>query len=302
LQALAAEDSTEQDPVEVAALIGLQRHAQLGIADKQVEKQVVTELLKLVQQEEPVSDRSVDAHNWMRRRAIEILATLYSAQGSPHNPNEFADALQAIVVNRDNSMMFRAEAASALGRIGTANEKIMKGLGDLVLQITRTDMTRRGYKVYLKHLQTCLTGPDAKGGITPKLPGPQKKVAEELTRLVTGINTRMERLGENNLAVRDQIVVNESLRVEEWLATFLTPEELENMILGTKPQTTAPANTEAAAEPAEADAADAGADADAGAADAAVAAKAAADAAAAKKAAADAAAAAQAAQDAKSGN
>jgi hypothetical protein len=247
LKALADPDMV--DAVKVASLVGLLRHAELGIADKQVEKQVAAELLKLVQQETPeASGRSADGHIWMRRRAMEILATLQSAPGSAHNPKEFAEALQKILANKDNPLPFRADAALALGRIGTADEEVMKGLGDLTLQITRTELSPRGYKLYLRALQTCLTGPDAKGGITPKLPGPQKKLAEELTRLVTNMNSRMTRLGDDNIAIRDQMLINESVRVEEWLATFVVPEETET----TEPATPAPATPAPAKADAEA--------------------------------------------------
>src|SRR5690606_17456955 len=88
------------DAVKVAGLIGILRHAQLGIEDKQIEKQIAVELLKLAGEEVSPDHRSVDGHRWLRSRAIEILSAVYTRQGATA-PKEFSAILEAIIADKD---------------------------------------------------------------------------------------------------------------------------------------------------------------------------------------------------------
>lgn len=241
-------DPDVNDAVKVASLIGLLRHAQLGITDKQVEKQVATELEKLAAEETVPESRSTEGHQWMRRRAIEVVTTIYTKQGNTPTKT-FSAALESIVANEENPLVFRAEAAEALGRVGGAQGTIVDAVGETALAITKAELTPRGYRYYFRSLQHCLTGPDAKSGVTPKLPLTEKKLAEELSELLKNIDVRMDRIGNNPTMMRDQMVL-EAERIEEWMATYKKPEDEES----TEPAKPAPAQARPAAVEAKADA------------------------------------------------
>jgi hypothetical protein len=244
-------DPNINDAVQVAALIGLLRHAQLGIADKQIEKQVAAELEKLAAEETVPESRGEDAHHWMRRRAIEIVTTIFTRQGNTPTKT-FSAALESIVANEENPLVFRAEAAEALGRVGGAQGTIVDALGETALAVTKTDLPPRGYRYYLRSLQHCLTGPDAKSGVLPKLPLNEKKLGEELSELLKNIDIRMDRIGDNPAMTRDQMVL-EAQRIEEWMATYKTPEEESTEPAKAAPAQGKPADVEAKANvPAEA--------------------------------------------------
>jgi hypothetical protein len=243
----AVTDEKVGDAVKVAALVGLLRHAELGIADKQIEKQVATELQKLAAEETVPEARSVDGHQWLRRRAIEIVTTIYAKQGTA--PKEFSAALESIVANEELPLVFRAEAAESLGRVGGAQGTIVDALGETALAITKAELTPRGYRYYFRSVQRCLTGADSKGGVLPKLPLTEKKLGEELSELLKGINVRMDRIGNDPVQTRGQMVL-EAQRIEDWMATYKTPEEEETTVPAkpAAPAQAAPGEIEAKAD------------------------------------------------------
>jgi hypothetical protein len=68
--------------VKIAALVGLERHARLGI-DAQFLDKLTTNALKIANRTEPPADIDAEVNNWMRRLAITVLANQYKAGLTP---------------------------------------------------------------------------------------------------------------------------------------------------------------------------------------------------------------------------
>ena len=66
------------DLVQIAALDGLLKHAKAGSAGAQ-QPQLIAAMLKIVNQKTPPAGRTADGHDWIRRRAIDVLAALGDA-------------------------------------------------------------------------------------------------------------------------------------------------------------------------------------------------------------------------------
>lgn len=118
-------DEKQIDAVKVAALVGLVRHARLGIADQQlVAQRLVPALVKLAAEKTPPGTRSADGHDWMRCMAIDLLGLLRSVG----NNNVVAKTLGTVVADKkdvpeqkDREMTVRSAAARALGHLSYAN-------------------------------------------------------------------------------------------------------------------------------------------------------------------------------------
>jgi len=106
-------DANQIDALRVAALLGLYRHALIGIADAQFrDNQLIPAMLDLAQAK-TVAGRAPEGHAWMRVRAIDTLGAL----GAVGQQNAVADALAAIVADRDEDLLVRCAAARALGSL-----------------------------------------------------------------------------------------------------------------------------------------------------------------------------------------
>jgi len=104
-------DANQIDAVRVAALLGLYRHAAIGITDAQFrDTQLIPAMLDLVQAK-TAPERAPEGHAWMRARAIDVLGAL----GQVGEQNAVPNALLAIVADRDNDLLVRCAAARALG-------------------------------------------------------------------------------------------------------------------------------------------------------------------------------------------
>lgn len=110
--------NSDSDAVRVAALLGLQRHASLGITDAQVrDGQIVPMLLDLAKSPPPAG-RTPEGHAWLRTMAINVLATLHAVgpNGRPVTPSaELVKTLVGIVADKDTPPTTRSAAARALG-------------------------------------------------------------------------------------------------------------------------------------------------------------------------------------------
>ena len=90
------QDENQIDAVRIAALLGIVRHAKLGIADEEARKQVAAAMLKMATTQDP-GDRTPEGHAWMRCRAIALLGDLKS----PGEQGAVAQALVAILSEPD---------------------------------------------------------------------------------------------------------------------------------------------------------------------------------------------------------
>jgi hypothetical protein len=170
--------------MKVAALIGIQRHARLGIADKNMERQVIVELSKLVPQKSPPTETSVDGHNWMRRQAIDVLLSLKQ----PGPANEVVNALTAAVTDEENPMAVRLDAIRALGQFKlppkAMGEELTPLIGELTLDVLQKETNRRALRVAFQSLLIGMKGQDNQGGMLATTSGPDRKLADELAQKI----------------------------------------------------------------------------------------------------------------------
>ena len=108
------------DAVRSAALVGLLRHAKMDrFRDPQqrwnqaVRAKIFESVMPLASSQQPPEGRSLAGHTWMRRRAVEILGNLDAALEG----DELISLLDQIAGGTKESLVLRADAAHALGRI-----------------------------------------------------------------------------------------------------------------------------------------------------------------------------------------
>ena len=174
LKAAAANDTI--DAVRVAALRGLLRHSQAGI-DPSVRPQVIQGMLALVQQHTPPAGRSKEGHDWICRRAIDVLAAI----GDAGNNGAVIKPLLATIDDQATSPAIRCAAAAALAKIKYAPPKefdataITKSLGKLAVDCTAYELSSASksfgpividrLKQDLNEILQGLGGADGKGGV-----------------------------------------------------------------------------------------------------------------------------------------
>jgi hypothetical protein len=102
------------DGVRVAALVGINRHAELGgIKTPQARQAIVNAMVALMNSSRP-ADRSADGHAWMRSQAADVLGKLgIAAAGVPQ-------ALTAMVGDDALPISVRCIPAEALGKLNYA--------------------------------------------------------------------------------------------------------------------------------------------------------------------------------------
>jgi len=159
---LQAVKSSDSDAVRVAALAGLLRHANLGIADPQIrDGQFIPTLLDLAKSSPP-QGRSADGHAWLRAMAIEVLGALHSAGPD----GSVALALIAMIGDKNTPMLTRLAAARALGSLELKGFKALTPsqlavpLGQLAVEACTAELARA----------KALAKPATKGGY-PGMPG-----------------------------------------------------------------------------------------------------------------------------------
>ncbi|MBC8873519.1 MAG: hypothetical protein H8E44_29115, partial [Planctomycetes bacterium] len=115
-------DAKQIDAVRVAVLVGILRHAEtdrkLPAVDRRLvggpgPTRIVDLMVGLANTKDAPQGRSQAGHDWMRRRAIEILGAL----GNVGENNKVASALAAIVDDDQTPVSLRCSAAEALGQL-----------------------------------------------------------------------------------------------------------------------------------------------------------------------------------------
>ncbi len=112
LPALMACLDANSDLVRVAALQGILKQVKAK-TDGQNRPQVMAAMLKIVREKTPPQGRTTDGHDWMRRRAIDVLA----AMGDPGPNLSVVAALNAVLLDGQSSIDLACTAAKALGSI-----------------------------------------------------------------------------------------------------------------------------------------------------------------------------------------
>ncbi len=114
-------NKTQIDAVRVAALLGMLRHARLDYAAQRLQnaegrmnpqhaRQIAQEMVKLLNQTDPPPARNRQAHLWMQRRAVDVLAAL----GTVGQLNDASQAIDRIVASSEAEIDLRCTAAAAL--------------------------------------------------------------------------------------------------------------------------------------------------------------------------------------------
>jgi hypothetical protein len=104
-------DETQVDAVRVAALIGIRRHAEANL-QAAAQDEIITRLLPILS-DEPPPGRSPDAHAWVQRQVIDVLATL----GVPGRGGTVTTALRKMLVDAERPLSLRCAAAVALAKL-----------------------------------------------------------------------------------------------------------------------------------------------------------------------------------------
>jgi hypothetical protein len=129
----------QPDYVKMPVLLGFLRHARLSRfypMHQQAKPAIINEMLKLVNEKQPPVTRTTEGHDWMRRRAMQVLAALGATDP------KVVSALDGIVQDVDESVKVRCTAAESLGMLpleqGALDPVVTgKALGQLVVQVTR---------------------------------------------------------------------------------------------------------------------------------------------------------------------
>jgi hypothetical protein len=104
-------DEKQVDAVRVAALIGIRRHAEANL-QAAAQDEIITRLLPILSSAPPPG-RSPDAHAWIQRQVIDVLATL----GVPGRGGVVTKAIREILVDADQPLPLRCAAAVALAKL-----------------------------------------------------------------------------------------------------------------------------------------------------------------------------------------
>lgn len=115
------------DVVKMGAMVGILRHVQLRMLSDSPARLTAAEqagvaqiVLPVFQISEPPPDSTSEGHDWMRRRAADILGQLGLA-----GPNDaIAQALLEAAGQSEASLALRCAAAEALGRIDLSQAKL----------------------------------------------------------------------------------------------------------------------------------------------------------------------------------
>ncbi len=157
-------DDSLGEAVKVAALLGIQRHAASGVSDTNTANAISALMLKtLTDQKVPEDRRTVDAHDWIRRSAAEVLGSL----GSVGTDGAVVKALLDVIKNPKESLSLRCGAAKALGPLNYSGSRlnftlIGHALGGLAVEITEkhAEAGKRRIRAYLAGVMIGLGGPE----------------------------------------------------------------------------------------------------------------------------------------------
>ncbi len=109
----AVKSADQIDAVKVAALVGILRHAALGISDAQEREQQVVPAMLTIATTKVSPGRSPQGHAWIRSLAIDVLGEI----GSLGPQNSVVTTLADIAANAETPFMTRCAAARAVGKL-----------------------------------------------------------------------------------------------------------------------------------------------------------------------------------------
>lgn len=164
-------DDQQIDPVKVAALVGILRHAQFGQRTPEATLAIQRAMLQLAGSPGAPA-RSAEGHAWMRAQAAKALGLLRSAGENGAVPR----LLASLVADEQLDMLVRCHAAAALGQINYAGaagmnaSQLVGTLGQLAADAIRAEadaydadpesFSRRRLKAELVAVRRGLVGDD----------------------------------------------------------------------------------------------------------------------------------------------
>jgi len=266
-------DANQIDAVRVAALVGLTRHARLGMAsdDEQHRQKLVAALVpalvQLVGTKTPPADRSADGHDWMRCQALEILGVLGVAGAN----GQVAKAIHAVAADKKEAMFVRMFAARALGYLNYTGVSGLdaSAMGEAIAQLAMDACGRElpatpGEEVVIsrRHLRAALHAAWlGLNGVDEQLKGlrglaegtAHKAHVDELGNVIKTLNEAFDKKGADKKEIGDKELAEELRKGVTALALMLkatAPEPAADA--GKKPAPAAPSADETGKPAAEA--------------------------------------------------
>ncbi len=173
----AAKSTKVRDEIKLAALIGLDRFAAAGAVPADKKSLLTKTMLELVNQHDPPPGRTQGGHDWIRRSAAQVLASL----GSPGPDNSVVKALEAITEDPQAGLALRCDAAQFIGQLKypagskTNLQELANALGHQAVGICKQEIedaksdnpaTARRVMIYALYSTLAgLEGSDRKGGL-----------------------------------------------------------------------------------------------------------------------------------------
>ncbi len=219
--------------LRVGALIGLHRHASLGIGEKPQRDALRAAMLKAYTQAQPPSKVSQQAHNWIKIRAVEVLGYLGTTGSTPESA-EVVAAIMATINDSNADWVLRAESARALQSLdfnapaGLNTPLIARSLARMVMDSIGDSPDHQ----QLKHVVHCalvgLTGPepDPRGGATANLAAVSKVGTPEAKQAMGALANELRELHKKVDETSDLSTVT-----GEKIAAWLQQNPVENQQL-----------------------------------------------------------------------
>jgi hypothetical protein len=213
LLSLAKNSNPKADYLKVAAMVGLQRHAEAlaSITPSPMHDELMNVMVGLLRQQQPPEGRTAGGHAWIRANAAKVLGAL----GVPGKDNAVARVMNSIVIDETAAPSVRYAAVEALGQLNySADAKLppqpyVREIGKLVLgtinkeladRASRAEnpmavaddlMTRRKLKAVIHSVNIALGGDNGRPGLA-KMAG-QDKNMKALTDALRAIELSVDK-------------------------------------------------------------------------------------------------------------
>ncbi|MCC7084201.1 MAG: hypothetical protein IT427_04250 [Pirellulales bacterium] len=188
------------DAVRVPAFHGLERHAVAGI-DANQRPQVVKAMLDIVKQHTAADHQSLEGHEWIMRRAIDVLGAI----GEPGEQGAVYNELVKVVEDEAAPRSARATAAEMLVKIRFVPPKdydaegLATSLGKFAVEAYKAELAEAAskrqeiavvrLKQQLEAVRTAIAGGKDKKGVAAMLAtDAQKKYAGDLVAQIDVLN------------------------------------------------------------------------------------------------------------------
>jgi hypothetical protein len=188
-----------RDYMKLAGLIGLERFATAGAIPPAKATELTSTLVEMVNQQTPPANRSPDAHDWIRRLAGQVLASL----GNLGPGNSVMKAFESVVSDSDASPTMRCEFAQYLGQLKYAPSAkvdltaLSNALGHMAVDVCKQELesaklanrapSRRIVVDSLYSAMVGLVGPVGKSGLVAAAEGSPHKAFVD--KLKTGVGS-----------------------------------------------------------------------------------------------------------------